>query len=133
MRTLLRILIVAALCLALASPAGAARRGDLPTSRDLQRRADDAAARYDRAMAQLAKLGDGVAALEAKIPESETRMGPLRATVTRRAVAVYTSDRGLDAFAGFADGGDIVESARGAKLASGVSARDYAVLKTLGA
>jgi len=133
MRTPLRILIVAALCLALASPAGAARRGDPPTSRDLQRRADDAAARYDRAMAQISRLSDDIAALERRIGDAESKMGPVRAAVTRRAVAVYTSDRGLDAVAGFADGGDIVESARGAKLASGVSARDYAVLKTVGA
>jgi murein DD-endopeptidase MepM/ murein hydrolase activator NlpD len=133
MRTLLRAVIVAALCLALASPAGASRRSDPPTSRDLQRRADAAAARYDRAMAQVGKLGDDIAALEHKIGEAESKMGPVRAAVTRRAVAVYTSDRGLDAFAGFADGGDIVESARGAKLASGISGRDYAVLKTMGA
>jgi murein DD-endopeptidase MepM/ murein hydrolase activator NlpD len=132
MRAFLRILIAAVMCVALAAPAGAARRGDRPTSQDLQRRADDAAVRYDRAVAQLAKLGDGVAALEHKIGDVETKMGPLRATVTRRAVAVYTSDRGLDAFAGFADGGDLVESARGAKLASGVSVRDYAALKRMG-
>jgi murein DD-endopeptidase MepM/ murein hydrolase activator NlpD len=133
MRALLRTLSVFALCLALAPPAGAARRGDLPTGADLQRRADAAATRYDRAVAELAKLGDAIAALERRIGESESKMGPLRATVTRRAVAVYTSDRGLDAVAGFVDGSDLVESARGAKLASGISARDYAVLKTMGA
>ncbi|HEV7685060.1 MAG TPA: M23 family metallopeptidase [Acidimicrobiia bacterium] len=137
-------MIVLALCLALASPAGAARRwgaspaspskrGDLPTSGDLQRRADDAATRYDRAVAEQAKLGDAIAALERRIGDTESKMGPLRANVTRRAVAVYTRDRALDAVAGFADGSDLVESARAAKLASGASARDYAVLETIGA
>jgi murein DD-endopeptidase MepM/ murein hydrolase activator NlpD len=131
MRALLRTVIVAVLCLAPASPAGAARRGDLPTSRDLQRRADAAAVRYDRAVAQLSRLADDIGALERRIGAGEARMAPLRANVTRRAVAVYTSDRGLAAFAGFADGGDLVESGRGAKLASGASARDYATLKVM--
>jgi murein DD-endopeptidase MepM/ murein hydrolase activator NlpD len=137
-------LIVAALCIALASPAGAARRwgaspasaskrGGVPTSGDLQRRADVAATRYERAVAELAKLGDAIAALERRIGESESKMGPLRATITRRAVAVYTRDRGLDAVAGFADGSDLVEWARGAKLASGVSARDDVALRTIAA
>lgn len=58
-------------------------------------------------------------------------MGPLRVTVTRRAVALYTGDRGLDAFAGFANGMNLVESARGAKLASGASARDYAAIRAI--
>src|SRR5438309_858904 len=135
MRSLLRASIVAGLCLGLGSPAAAAgaRRGDLPTSGDLQRRADTAARRYDGAMAVLSKLGDDIAALERRIGEAESRMAPLRAAVTRRAVAVYTSDRGLDAVAGFADGANLVESARGAKLASGASARDYAVLEAMGA
>ncbi|HYT39470.1 MAG TPA: hypothetical protein VEN99_08165, partial [Acidimicrobiia bacterium] len=112
MRAILRTVIVVALGLGLClgvreAPAGAARR-----SGDLQRRADAAAVRYDRAVATLSRLGDDIAALEHKMAAVESKMAPLRATVTRRAVAVYTSDRGLDAFAGFADGGDIVESAR---------------------
>ncbi|HEV7862517.1 MAG TPA: peptidoglycan DD-metalloendopeptidase family protein [Acidimicrobiia bacterium] len=132
MPALLRTVIVAVICLGLVSPAGAARRGDLPTSGDLQRRADAAAVRYDRAVADLSRLADDIDRLERKIGESESRMSPLRATVTRRAVAVYTSDRGLDAFSGFVNGGDLVESARGAKLASGASARDYAAIRIIG-
>ena len=49
MRALPRILAVTAACLALAAPAGASGRGDPPTGRDLQRRADSAAARYETA------------------------------------------------------------------------------------
>lgn len=131
MRALLRTLIVTGLCLALTSPAGAARRGDRPKRDDLQRRADSAAVRYDRAVAQLSKLGDEIARLQRKIGAAETKMAPLRANVTRRAVAVYTSDRGLDAFSGFADGDDLVDSARAAKLASEASARDYAAIRTI--
>jgi murein DD-endopeptidase MepM/ murein hydrolase activator NlpD len=82
-------------------------------------------------MATLGRLADDIARLERRIGESETRMGPLRASVTRRAVALYTGDRGLDAFAGYANGADLVESARGAKLASGASARDYAAIKAV--
>jgi len=132
MRAILRTVIVVALGLGLClgvreAPAGAARR-----SGDLQRRADAAAVRYDRAVATLSRLGDDIAALEHKMAAVEAKMAPLRATVTRRAVAVYTGDRGLDAVAGFVDGADLVESARGAKLASGAGARDYAALEAMG-
>jgi murein DD-endopeptidase MepM/ murein hydrolase activator NlpD len=133
LRTLITAVgIVAVGCLALASPAGAARRG-APTTDDVQHRADAAAARYDRAVAALSRLTDDIAGLEHKIGEGQSRMAPLRASVTRRAVAVYTSDRGLAAFSGFVAGADLVESARGAKLASGASARDYAALEAIGA
>jgi murein DD-endopeptidase MepM/ murein hydrolase activator NlpD len=137
MRALLRtrilaVGIVAVGCLVPASPAGASRRGGPPDRGALQRRADQAAVRYDRAVAVLGRLADDIDRLERKIAATESRMTPLRATVTRRAVAVYTSDRGLDAFSGFAAGGDLVDSARGAKLASGASARDYAALRAIG-
>jgi murein DD-endopeptidase MepM/ murein hydrolase activator NlpD len=131
MRALLRTLIVTGLCLASASPAGAARRGDQPSRSDLQRRADEAAVRYDRAVAQLSKVADEIGRLERRIGNAETKMAPMRANVTRRAVAVYTSDRGLAAFSGFADGDDLVESARAAKLVSGTSSRDYAAIKRI--
>jgi murein DD-endopeptidase MepM/ murein hydrolase activator NlpD len=131
MRALLRTLIVAVLCLAMASPAGAARRGDRPTRDELQRRADKAAVRYDRAVAALSKLGDGIARLERKIGAAEAKMAPLRATVTRRAVAVYSSDRGLAALTGFTNGDDLVDSARGAMLASMASAHDYTAIKAI--
>ena len=131
MRALLRTAIVAVLCFGLASPAGAAPRGDRPTRDELQRRADKAAARYDRAMAVVSKLGDDIARLERKIGAGEAKMAPLRATVTRRAVAVYSSDRGLAAYSGFTNGDDLVESARGAMLASLASARDYTAIKAI--
>jgi murein DD-endopeptidase MepM/ murein hydrolase activator NlpD len=131
MRALLRTLLVTVLCLAAATPAGAARRGDGPSREDLQRRADQAAVRYERAVAQLGKLGDEIARLERRIGAGEARLAPLRASVTRRAVAIYTSDRGLDAVSGFADGDDPVESARAAKLASGASARDFTAIERI--
>lgn len=131
MRTLLRTFTVVVTCLGLASPAGAARRGDPPTRHDLQRRADAAAARFERAEVVLDRLADDVARLERRISDGEAEMAPLRAKVTRRAVALYTSDRALDAFSGLSTGDDLVESARGAKLASSISARDYAAIRKI--
>jgi murein DD-endopeptidase MepM/ murein hydrolase activator NlpD len=131
MRALLRTFTVVVLCLGLASPAGAAGRGDQPTRRELQRRADAAAARFERAEVALERLGDDIARLERRISDGEAEMAPLRAKVTRRAVALYTSDRALDAFSGISTGDDLVESARGAKLASGASARDYAAIRKI--
>ena len=131
MRALLRTLTVAGLCLGLASPAEAARRGDRPSRDELQRRADQAAVRHDKAMAALSKLGDEVGRLERKIVAAEAKIAPLRATVTRRAVAVYVSDRGLAAFSGFSNGDDLVDSARGAMLASMASAGDYAAIRAV--
>jgi murein DD-endopeptidase MepM/ murein hydrolase activator NlpD len=133
MRALLRTVIVVVLCLVIASPAGAAKRGDRPTREELQRRADKAAVRYDRAVAALSKLGDDIGRLERKIGAAEAKVSPLRAAVTRRAVAVYTSDRGMAAFSGFSNGDDLVESARGAMLASMASAADYAAIKAISA
>jgi murein DD-endopeptidase MepM/ murein hydrolase activator NlpD len=133
MRALLRILTVVVTCLGLASPAGAARRGDSPTRRELQRRADAAASRFERAEVALERLADDIARLERRIGDGEAEMAPLRAKITRRAVALYTSDRGLDAFSGISTGDDLVESARGAKLASSASARDYAAIRKIGA
>jgi murein DD-endopeptidase MepM/ murein hydrolase activator NlpD len=129
MRALPRILAVTAACLALAAPAGASGRGDPPTSRDLQRRADDAAARYEKAQAELARTSHDVEGLEARIGDVEARLAPLRAAVTRRAVAVYTIDLGMNAFAGFLEGVDWVEAGRGAKLASGISGREFAAIR----
>lgn len=131
MRALVRTVIVVGMCLVVASPAGAARRGDKPSRESLQRRADRAAARYDRAVAVLSRLGDDIGKLERKIGAAERKMEPLRAAVTRRAVAVYTSDRGMAAVSGFNNGDDLVESARGAMLASMASAADYAAIKRI--
>src|SRR5688572_8890134 len=133
MRALLRTFIVVVLCLMLASPAGAARRGGSPSSRDLQRKADAAAVRYDRAEAALERLADDISRLERRISDAEASLAPLRASFTRRAVALYTSVRGLDAFSGISTGDDLVESARGAKLASGASAREYTTIRTIAA
>jgi peptidoglycan LD-endopeptidase LytH len=133
MRALIRTLTVAVLCLGLASPAGASRRGDRPSRDELQRRADQAAVRYDKAVAALSKLGDEVGRMERKVRAVEARIAPLRANVTRRAVAVYSSDRGLAAFSGFSNGDDLVDSARGAMLASMASAGDYAAIRAIAA
>jgi peptidoglycan LD-endopeptidase LytH len=131
MRVLLRTVIVVGMCLVVASPAEAARRGDKPSREDLQRRADKAAARYDRAVAVLSRLGDDIGKLERKIGAAEKKIAPMRAAVTRRAVAVYTSDRGMAAVSGFSTGDDLVESARGAMLASMASAADYAAIQRI--
>jgi murein DD-endopeptidase MepM/ murein hydrolase activator NlpD len=124
-------LIVALLCVALASPAGADRRGDRPTRDELQRRADQAAVRYDRAMAALGKVANDMARLERKIGDVEAKMAPLRAAVTRRAVAAYTTDRQMAAFSGLSNGDDLVDSARVAMLASMLSAGDNAAIRAI--
>jgi murein DD-endopeptidase MepM/ murein hydrolase activator NlpD len=131
MRALVRTLIVAMLCVALASPAGAARRGDRPTRDELQRRADQAAVRYDRAMAALGKVANDITRLERKLGDAEAKMAPLRDAVTRRAVAVYTSDREMAAFSGLTNGDDLVDTARAAKLASMLSAGDNAAIRAI--
>ena len=131
MRALVRTLIVALLCVALASPAGASRRGDQPTRDELQRRADQAAVRYDRAMAALGKVANDMAKIQRKIGDAEARMAPLRGAVTRRAVAVYTSDQGLAAISGLSNGDDLVDSARAAMLASMLSAGDNAAIRVI--
>jgi murein DD-endopeptidase MepM/ murein hydrolase activator NlpD len=131
MRALVRGLIAAVLCLALASPAGASRRGDRPTRDELQRRADQAAVRYDRAMGSLGKLGNDMTRLERKIKDAEAKMAPLREVVTRRAVAVYTSDRGMAALSGLDNGDDLVDSARAAMLTSMLSAGDNAAIRAI--
>jgi peptidoglycan LD-endopeptidase LytH len=131
MRALVRTLITAALCVALASPAGAARRGDRPTRDELQRRADQAAVRYDRSMAALGKLSNDMARLERKIGDAEAKMAPLREAVTRRAVAVYTSDRGMAAFSGLDNGDDLVDSARAAMIAAMLSAGDNTAIRAI--
>lgn len=131
MRALIRTSIVAVLCLVIASPAEAARRGDRPVRDELQRRADRAALRYDRAVAAVSQLDDDIERLERRIGAVEARMTPLRAHVTRRAVAVYTSDRTLAAFSGFTNGDDLIESARGSMLASIASAGDYLAIKAI--
>ncbi len=132
MRALSRTLIVVAVCLGLAAPAGATGRDGLPNRRDLQRRADAAAVRYDRAVAELSRLGDEIGSLERGLAETEATMAPLRAAVTRRAVAVYTSDRGLDAVSEFTGGDDVLASARATRLAAAVSAGDNQLLRRVG-
>jgi murein DD-endopeptidase MepM/ murein hydrolase activator NlpD len=131
MRALARGLIAAVLCLALASPAGASRRGDRPTRDELQRRADQAAVRYDQAMGSLGKLANDMTRLERKIGNAEAKMAPLREVVTRRAVAVYTSDRGMAAFSGLDNGDDLVDSARAAMLTAMLSAGDNAAIRAI--
>lgn len=131
MRALIRTVIVVGMCLMVASPAQAVRRGDGASREKLQRRADRAAARYDRAVTVQSKLGDDIGKLERKIGAAEKKIVPLRAAVTRRAVAVYTSDRGMAAVSGFSTGDDLVESARGAMLASMASAADYAAIQRI--
>jgi peptidoglycan LD-endopeptidase LytH len=131
MRALVRALIVALLCVALATPAGAARRGDRPTRDELQRRADQAAVRYDRSVAALGMLANDMVRLERRIGDAEARMAPLRGAVTRRAVAVYTTDRAMATFSGLTDGDDLVDSARAAKIASMLSAGDNAAIRAI--
>ena len=131
MRALVRTVIVGLSCVALASPAGASRRGDRPTREELQHRADDAALRYDRATAALGKVADDMVRIERKISAAEAKMAPLRGVVTRRAVAVYTSDMDTAALSGWSNGDDLVDTARAAMLASMLSAGDNAAIRAI--
>ena len=131
MRALVRTLIVGLLCVALASPVGASRRGDRPTREELQRRADEAALKYDRSVAALGKVSDDMTRIERKISSAEAKMAPLRDAVTRRAVAVYTSDGEMAGLAGLSNGDDLVDTARAAMLASLLSAGDNAAIRAI--
>ncbi|MGH9042279.1 MAG: murein hydrolase activator EnvC family protein, partial [Acidimicrobiia bacterium] len=100
---------------------------------ELKRRANRAAAGYARAEAAVARLGNDIARLEKDISKLQVKMAPLRAAVTRRAVAVYQAGRGIDAVAGLSPQPDLVESVRGVRLVAQASAVDLDAIGQLNA
>jgi murein DD-endopeptidase MepM/ murein hydrolase activator NlpD len=134
MRNVLRTLLCVLLGLLIAAPAGAARRrGHDPTETELQADANQAAARMARAQSLYERLDADIARLERQVDALRAQMAPLRETVTRRVVAVYQGQRGLEGAAGLEDVSDPMESARGARLAAEASAGDLGAIRTLSA
>ena len=136
MRKLLRSLLVLCVCLVLvAAPAGAAERGSKKTGKvsesELKRRANQAAAGYARAQAKVARLGNDIGRLEQDVAKLQGQMAPLRTAITRRAVAVYQTGRGIDTIAGLSVQPDLVESARGVRLVSQTSVAELDVIERL--
>jgi murein DD-endopeptidase MepM/ murein hydrolase activator NlpD len=82
-------------------------------------------------MAGLGTVANEMARLERRIADAEAKMAPLRGAVTRRAVAVYTSDREMAALSGLSNGDDLVDTARAAMLASMLSAGDNAAIRAI--
>lgn len=136
-RHLLRTLLLTVACLFLAVPpagaGGGARAGRKPTLSQLKRQANQAAARFSRARAAYERLNNQIAKLERQVGQLRAEMVPLRQAVTRRAVAVYTGTRELDALSELGSRADLVDSARGARLVIQASAHDFEGIETLAA
>ena len=136
MSKLIRFLLIAFCLVLAASPAGAvvaARAEKKPTVSQLQRQADQAAGRFSKARASYERLGNDIADLERRVGETRARIAPLREAVTRRAVALYKGSRALETIADLGRVADPVESARGARIVSQVSADDLAGIEELAA
>ncbi|MGH8975324.1 MAG: murein hydrolase activator EnvC family protein [Acidimicrobiia bacterium] len=121
---------VCLLLVAAPTPAGAKAPKKVSES-ELKRRANAAAARYARAEAAVARLGNDIDRLEKEVAKLQQKMAPLREAITRRAVAVYQAGRGVDAIAGLSTQPDLVESARGARMVAHASAADLEIIEGL--
>lgn len=135
MPRLFRTLLVCTLCLLLVAlptaAGGASARTEKASEQDLKFRANKAAAAYARAEREVARLADDIARLEREMSDLEARIAPLRAAVTRRAVALYQASPGVEALAGISGEGNLVASARKARLVSQASSGDIAGLEQL--
>jgi murein DD-endopeptidase MepM/ murein hydrolase activator NlpD len=134
MRNLLRTILCVLLGLMVAAPAGAARRrSHEPSAAKLQSQANEAASRLAKAESVYVRLDSEIARLERQVGGLRSRIVPLRQTVTRRVVALYQGQRGLEAVPGLAEVSDPMESARGARLVADASAGDLDAIKELAA
>jgi len=87
-------------CLVVAAPAGAASGADHQLkAAQLQREADQAAARYLKGQTVLQRLDGEIAKLNGGIGELQAKVAPLREVVTRRVVAIYEGQPTLAATA----------------------------------
>lgn len=118
-----------------AAPAGA-RGGPTgtdrpPTPAALQAQANRLAAKYAAAQAIHARLGDQIAALERQVADLEGRMAPLRAQVTRQAVAVYQGDAARDAVNSIGAVAAMLSSERSVHLVADLTARHIPAIDAL--
>jgi murein DD-endopeptidase MepM/ murein hydrolase activator NlpD len=97
----------------------------------LRAQANQLAARYAAAQTASSRLDDQVAALERQVADLETRLGPLRAQVTRQAVAVYQDDVAVAAITHFEAAAAMLRSDRAAHLVAEMSARQLPAIETL--
>jgi murein DD-endopeptidase MepM/ murein hydrolase activator NlpD len=115
-------------CLSLVAPPALAKSAN---AGKLKRQANEAAARYSRALATYNRIGDDIEKLERHVAKLETRLAPLREAVTRRALSIYKGDTGLGALAILGGGNDPLRSARGARMVAQASAKDVAVIEAV--
>jgi murein DD-endopeptidase MepM/ murein hydrolase activator NlpD len=117
------------------SGAGAGARGratDRPgTPAALKAQANALAARYAAAQTAHARLGDQIGALERQVSDLEGRIGPLRARITRQAVALYQGDVAQAAVTQFEATAAMLQSDRSAHLVADLSARHVPALDAL--
>ncbi|MGH9000567.1 MAG: murein hydrolase activator EnvC family protein [Acidimicrobiia bacterium] len=136
MRTFTRTSLMVALCLVLATPAGAARsrRSEHPPSmRELRREANEAAGRYADAQALVSEVDDQVVALHRQIFGLENRIAPLRTAITRRTVAVYQKGRTFGALTPLEGENDPIASGRAARLMAISNENDLELIESLSA
>jgi murein DD-endopeptidase MepM/ murein hydrolase activator NlpD len=129
LKRFLYLLFVLLGCLSLAAPPASA--GKTPSPSKLKRQANQAAARYSRALATYNRLGDEIGKLERQVTKLEARLAPMREAVTRRALTLYKGDMGLDAVAILGGGGDPLRSARGARMVAQASTRDMVAIEAI--
>ncbi len=128
------LLCLCLLLVAVPAVAAEAKTGQKKVSEsELKRRANKAAAGYARAQATVARLGNDIDRLEREVAKLQKQMSPLRAAITRRAVAVYQAGRGIDAIAGLSAQPDLAQSVRGVRIVSQASAADLDVIERLNA
>jgi murein DD-endopeptidase MepM/ murein hydrolase activator NlpD len=122
--------VAGVLVMAAAVPAGADPVGDARAKvADAQRAANAAAARYESAQVEMAKLSDEIDGLEQQIAAGEQRRVRLRVVAAHRAVEVYKSGGGAAPF--LAIDGDPLDAVRRKKFLEGANARDDAAIDAL--
>jgi murein DD-endopeptidase MepM/ murein hydrolase activator NlpD len=97
----------------------------------LRAQANQLAARYAEAQTAAARLDAQVAALERQVADLESRLHPLRAEITRQAVAIYQDDVAVAAVTHFEAAAAMLRSDRAAHLVSELSARHLPAIESL--
>jgi murein DD-endopeptidase MepM/ murein hydrolase activator NlpD len=123
--------VAGVLLMVAAVPAGADPVGDARAEvADAQRAANAAAARYESAQVEMAKLQNEIDRLEQQIAAGEQRQAKLRLVAADRAVEVYKSGGRAAPFLAIDD--DPLDAVRREKFLEGANARDDAAVDALG-
>ena len=122
--------LAGALLLVAVVPAGADPVSDARAKvAEAQRSANAAAARYETAQVEMAKLSDAIDGLEQQIAAGEQRRMKLRVVAVHRAVEIYKSGGATAPF--LAIDGDPLDAVRRKKFLQGANARDDAAIDAL--